>query len=128
FTHRLFGRVSIRNHRLATFATVDVPYAAVRRHVAANEGPPRYRRSSDRPSVIESIGAWAGFQNSGSQSGLKDCQFDLTKARGIGNDVDLDDFSAPDLEIEHDQQSSARRHDDSNGPVDERHLREFRAL
>ena len=52
--------------------------------------------------LIEPIRAWASSRDSGSQSGLKDCQFDLTKARGIGNDVDLDDFSAPDLEIEHD--------------------------
>src|SRR5262249_34601563 len=36
------------------------------------------------------------------RSVAKHRQFDLPKARGIGNDVDLGDFSAPDLEIEHD--------------------------
>jgi AcrR family transcriptional regulator len=41
-SQRLFGRASARNLRLATFATLDVPYAAVRRHVAANEAPPGY--------------------------------------------------------------------------------------
>jgi AcrR family transcriptional regulator len=39
-TRRLFGRVSPRTLRLATFAVLDVPFAAVRRHVAANEKPP----------------------------------------------------------------------------------------
>jgi AcrR family transcriptional regulator len=39
-TKRLFGRVGSRALRLATFAVLDVPFAAVRRHVAANEPPP----------------------------------------------------------------------------------------
>jgi AcrR family transcriptional regulator len=39
-TRRLFGRASPRTLRLASFAMLDVPLAAVRRHVAANEMPP----------------------------------------------------------------------------------------
>ena len=39
-TRRLFGRVSPRALRLTSFAVIDVPLAAVRRHVAANEPPP----------------------------------------------------------------------------------------
>ncbi len=39
-TRRLFGS-DTKAHRLtATFAVLDVPFAAVRRHVAANEPPP----------------------------------------------------------------------------------------
>jgi AcrR family transcriptional regulator len=39
---RLFGRTSVQALRLANFAILDVPFAAVRRHVAATEMPPRY--------------------------------------------------------------------------------------
>ncbi len=39
-TRRLFARVTPRALRLATFAVLDVPLAAVRRHVAGNEKPP----------------------------------------------------------------------------------------
>jgi len=39
-TRRLFARVTARALRIATFAVLDVPFAAVRRHVAANEKPP----------------------------------------------------------------------------------------
>lgn len=39
-TRRLFSRASPRTLRLASFALLDVPLAAVRRHVAANEMPP----------------------------------------------------------------------------------------
>jgi AcrR family transcriptional regulator len=39
---RLFGRASAEALRLANFAILDVPFAAVRRHVAANEMPPPY--------------------------------------------------------------------------------------
>ena len=38
---RLFGRVSAEALRLVNFAIIDVPLAAVRRHVAVNELPPR---------------------------------------------------------------------------------------
>src|SRR6516162_13020 len=38
---RLFGRVSAETLRLVNFAIIDVPFAAVRRHVAVNELPPR---------------------------------------------------------------------------------------
>jgi len=41
-TRRLFGRVTPRALRRATFAVLDVPFAAVRRHVAANEPPPLF--------------------------------------------------------------------------------------
>jgi AcrR family transcriptional regulator len=39
---RLFARPSAEALRLATFAILDVPFAAVHRHVAANEPPPLY--------------------------------------------------------------------------------------
>ena len=35
-----FSRVTPRALRRAAFAVLDVPFAAVRRHVAANEPPP----------------------------------------------------------------------------------------
>ena len=38
---RLFGRVGPETLQLAYFAMIDVPLAAVRRHVANNEMPPR---------------------------------------------------------------------------------------
>jgi AcrR family transcriptional regulator len=41
-TRRLFGRASAEALRLTNFAILDVPFAAVRRHVAANEMPPQY--------------------------------------------------------------------------------------
>jgi hypothetical protein len=39
---RLFARAGGEALRLATFAILDVPFAAVHRHVAANELPPLY--------------------------------------------------------------------------------------
>src|SRR5215467_81807 len=38
---RLFGRVGPETFQLAYFAMIDIPFAAVRRHVANNEMPPR---------------------------------------------------------------------------------------
>jgi hypothetical protein len=40
FARRLFGRASARTLRATSFAVLDVAFAAVRRHVAANEPPP----------------------------------------------------------------------------------------
>jgi AcrR family transcriptional regulator len=40
-TRRLFGKAGTDALRLTYFAMIDVPFAAVRRHVAANELPPR---------------------------------------------------------------------------------------
>jgi AcrR family transcriptional regulator len=42
FSRRLFGRADPRTLRLVTYAVLDAPLAAVRRHVAANELPPGY--------------------------------------------------------------------------------------
>jgi AcrR family transcriptional regulator len=39
---RLFGRANAEPLRLAYFAILDIPFAAVRRHVAANVPPPAY--------------------------------------------------------------------------------------
>lgn len=39
-TERLFGRVTTATLRAANFAILDIPFGAVRRHVAANEPPP----------------------------------------------------------------------------------------
>lgn len=38
---RLFGRISARTLRVTSFAVLDIGFAAVRRHVAANEPPPQ---------------------------------------------------------------------------------------
>lgn len=40
FSRRLFSRVDQQTLRLVTYAVLDAPLAAVRRHVAANEIPP----------------------------------------------------------------------------------------
>ena len=42
FSRRLSGRADPRTLRLVTYAVLDAPFAAVRRHVAANEIPPPY--------------------------------------------------------------------------------------
>ena len=41
-TRRLFGRVAPKTLRLTTFAILDVPFAAVHRHVANGTTPPGY--------------------------------------------------------------------------------------
>jgi AcrR family transcriptional regulator len=40
FSYRLTGRADARTVRIVAFAVVEAPFAAVRRHVAANEPPP----------------------------------------------------------------------------------------
>jgi AcrR family transcriptional regulator len=40
FSRRLTGRADARTVRIVAFAVVEAPFAAVRRHVAANETPP----------------------------------------------------------------------------------------
>jgi AcrR family transcriptional regulator len=40
FSRRLTGRADARSVRIVAFAVVEAPFAAVRRHVAANETPP----------------------------------------------------------------------------------------
>jgi AcrR family transcriptional regulator len=42
FSRRLCGRADPRTRRLVTYALLDVPFAAVRRHVAVTEIPPTY--------------------------------------------------------------------------------------
>jgi len=42
FSRRLCGRADPRTLRLVTYALLDAPFAAVRRHVAANETPPAF--------------------------------------------------------------------------------------
>jgi AcrR family transcriptional regulator len=42
FSRRLCGRADARTVRVVTFAVVEAPFAAVRRHVAVNESPPSY--------------------------------------------------------------------------------------
>ena len=42
FSRRLRGRADPKTLRLVTYAVLDTPFAAVRRHVAANEPPPPY--------------------------------------------------------------------------------------
>lgn len=40
FSRRLTGHADVRTVRVVAFAVVEAPFAAVRRHVAANEPPP----------------------------------------------------------------------------------------
>ncbi len=40
FSRRLTGHADVRTVRVVAFAVVEAPFAAVRRHVAANERPP----------------------------------------------------------------------------------------
>lgn len=42
FARRLCGREDVRTVRLVTYAVIEAPFAAIRRHVAANESPPPY--------------------------------------------------------------------------------------
>jgi AcrR family transcriptional regulator len=42
FCRRLCGRQDPRTVRVVSYAVVEAPFAAVRRHVAANESPPPY--------------------------------------------------------------------------------------
>jgi AcrR family transcriptional regulator len=42
FSRRLCGRDDARTVRIVTYAVLEAPLAAVRRHVAANESPPPY--------------------------------------------------------------------------------------
>lgn len=42
FSRRLCGRTDARTVRTVTFAVLDAPFAAVRRHVAAKQTPPGY--------------------------------------------------------------------------------------
>src|SRR5262245_45991808 len=42
FSRRLCGRADPRTLRLVTYAVLDLPFAAIRRHVAANEIPPAF--------------------------------------------------------------------------------------
>lgn len=42
FSRRLCGRTDARTRRTVTYAVLDAPFAAVRRHVAAKEVPPAY--------------------------------------------------------------------------------------
>src|SRR6266851_4896822 len=42
FCRRLCGRVDARSVRIVTYAVLEAPFAAVRRHVAADETPPPY--------------------------------------------------------------------------------------
>ena len=41
FTHRRYGQVTGEGLEAVTFALIDVPYAAVRRHLIAGTAPPR---------------------------------------------------------------------------------------
>jgi AcrR family transcriptional regulator len=42
FSQRLCERIDARTLRTVTYAVLDAPFAAVRRHVAAREAPPEY--------------------------------------------------------------------------------------
>src|ERR1051326_3369626 len=54
---RLFGCATAETLRLANFAILDVPFAAVRRHVASNEMPPD--RSEERRVGKECRSRWS---------------------------------------------------------------------
>jgi len=42
FSRRLCGRADVKTVRIVAYAVVEAPFAAVRRHVTANESPPPY--------------------------------------------------------------------------------------
>ena len=42
FSRRLSGREDSRTIRMIAYAVIEAPFAAIRRHVAANENPPPY--------------------------------------------------------------------------------------
>jgi hypothetical protein len=42
FSRRLCGREDARTVRMVTYAVIEAPFAAIRRHVAAKESPPPY--------------------------------------------------------------------------------------
>jgi AcrR family transcriptional regulator len=42
FSRRLCGRADARTVRTVAYAVIEAPFAAIRRHVAAKESPPRY--------------------------------------------------------------------------------------
>jgi AcrR family transcriptional regulator len=52
FSRRLFGRADHKTLRLVTYAVLDAPLAAVRRHVAANEIPPDHVNALIRATYV----------------------------------------------------------------------------
>src|SRR5215472_13428284 len=53
---------------------------------------------------------------------LEDCQIEFVQSRGIGNDVDFDDFPAPDLEAENPRHSPAWSPHESHRSVNQHRL------
>lgn len=56
YTRSVFGRVTSTNLQTVMFAVIDVPLAAVRRHVLAGERPPRSLDALVERCVIEVLG------------------------------------------------------------------------
>src|SRR5215217_167005 len=54
------------------------------------------------------------------RSVVEDRQVELAEARGVGEDIDLDDLPPPDREAHDRKRPSTRSHDDSRGSVHER--------
>jgi len=56
FGQRLCGRGDARTVRLVTYAVIEAPFAALRRHVAAGESPPSYLDELIRTTYDATIG------------------------------------------------------------------------
>jgi AcrR family transcriptional regulator len=60
FSRRLFRRADQKTLRLVTYAVLDAPLAAVRRHVAANEIPPDYVNALIRATYFATLALGEG--------------------------------------------------------------------
>jgi AcrR family transcriptional regulator len=60
FSLRLFGRADQKTLRLVTYAVLDAPLAAVRRHVAANEIPPDHVDALIRATYVATLALGEG--------------------------------------------------------------------
>ena len=83
FSRRLCGREDRRTVRIVTYAVLEAPFAAVRRHVAANESPPPYVDVLVRvtyEAVMDLLGV-SGTVDKGARA-----QADKTKVKGAIHD------------------------------------------
>jgi AcrR family transcriptional regulator len=81
FSRRLRGRADPRTLRLVTYAVLDAPFAAVRRHVAANETPPPYLDlpiTATYRAVLSLLGVLPGQKEQPDE--LRDAQAALARA------------------------------------------------
>jgi hypothetical protein len=78
--------------------------------------------SGIRRSVAQSTGVRVS-RGVAEASAVEEGQVQLVEALGIGDRVDLDDLTAPDLEVQYHKEPSTRGHDDPHGAVHEHRSR-----